>query len=129
VTPLRCLLVAACALALAASAAADSRGRAIYLGHEALPARIVGQDFALPPQASRCVNCHVPAGGAPALSAASLTRPMARRGGPPSRYDAVALCTLLRSGIDPAHVMIQRSMPRYVVDEADCRALWRHLTQ
>jgi hypothetical protein len=129
VTPVSHLLVAACALAVAGSAAADSRGRAIYLGQEALPARIVGQDFVLPPQASRCVNCHAAAGGAPALTAATLTRPVARRGGPPSRYDAVALCTLLRSGIDPAHVMIQRTMPRYVVDEADCRALWRHLTQ
>lgn len=138
----------ACVLALAAFAASPAgaateagavRGRQLFLGEAALSARIVGQDFALPLHASRCVNCHGPAavaGGAssvliaaPQLSAATLTQALRRRGGPPSRYDAAALCTLLRSGVDPAHVMIQRTMPRYEISDADCRSLWLHLSQ
>ena len=53
---------------------------------------------------------------------------MRRRGGPPSRYDAAGLCTLLRSGVDPAHVIILRTMPRYDINDADCQSLWLHLT-
>jgi mono/diheme cytochrome c family protein len=120
-----------------ADEAAAARGRALFLGEAALEARVHGQDFALPAQASRCVNCHGPAAvtagasaaAAPGLSAATLTQPVRRRGGPPSRYDAAALCTLLRSGIDPAHVMIQRTMPRYQISDEDCRALWLHLNR
>ena len=127
------------AAACAADEASAARGRALFLGQAALSARIVGQDFILPAQASRCVNCHgaatrtaaassiADAPGAPALTAAGLTTPARRRGGPPSRYDAAALCTLLRSGADPAHVLIFRTMPRYDVSDADCRALWLHL--
>jgi cytochrome c553 len=141
------LPVLALALLSATAGAADeataSRGRALFLGEAHVPARIAGQDFGLPAQASRCVNCHgatatkaasaatpiadVP--GAPALSAATLTTLTRRRGGPPSRYDAAALCKLLRSGVDPAHVMIFRSMPRYEISDADCQALWLHLTR
>jgi len=138
----------ACVLALAAftespAGAADEasakRGRQLFLGEAALSARIVGQDFALPPHASRCVNCHgssaVAVGAssallaAPTLSAATLAQAMRRRGGPPSRYDAVALCRLLRSGVDPAHVLIERTMPRYDISDTDCRSLWQHLSQ
>ena len=132
-------------LALATSASADDgasalRGERLFGGEAALPARIIGQDFALPAQASRCVNCHGPARGnapssppsapgiAPALTRATLADPLRRRGGPPSRYDAASLCTLLRSGVDPAHVMISRTMPRYEITDADCRSLWQHLT-
>ena len=129
-------------LALAASALADSdgRGRQLFDGELALPARIAGQDFALPSQASRCVNCHGPARGnatsqaagaqriGPALTARTLTDAVRRRGGPPSRYDSGSLCTLLRSGVDPAHVIVVRTMPRYEITEADCRSLWLHLT-
>ncbi len=128
-------------LAFAGGAADAARGRQLFDGGVALPARIVGQDFALPAQASRCVNCHDPAragaasspAGAqrigPALTAATLTDTVRRRGGPPSRYDAASLCTLLRSGVDPAHVIILRTMPRYEITDADCRALWQHLTE
>jgi hypothetical protein len=131
------VLLAAAADAAAADAA---RGRALFEGGAALPARVHGQDFALPAQASRCVNCHVPAAapsadasavatGAPPLTAAALSTPARRRGGPPSRYDAASLCTLLRSGVDPAHVMIQRTMPRYQISDTDCQALWLHLLE
>jgi mono/diheme cytochrome c family protein len=132
-------------LALATAASADggasvTRGRQLFDGELALPARIAGQDFALPAQASRCVNCHGPARGdaasqaagaqriGPALTAGTLTDAVRRRGGPPSRYDAASLCTLLRSGVDPAHVIILRTMPRYEITDADCRSLWLHLT-
>jgi hypothetical protein len=117
-----------------------ARGRQLFVGEVPLAARIVGQDFALPAQASRCINCHgmtttapgasgaLAQAAAPALSAATLGEAVRRRGGPPSRYDAAALCVLLRSGVDPAYVMIQRTMPRYDISDADCRALWQHLT-
>jgi hypothetical protein len=131
------VMVTTTALAQAQSA---TRGRQLFDGEATIPARIVGQDFELPGQASRCVNCHGPLTAraaasaaaaqpvAPALTAATLTEPLRRRGGPPSRYDAASLCTLLRSGVDPAHVIILRTMPRYEISDADCQSLWLHLT-
>jgi mono/diheme cytochrome c family protein len=129
-------------LVLATTAGADgaARGRQLFEGELALPARIVGQDFALPAAASRCVNCHGASSGnaasspaatqqvGPALTRSTLTDAVRRRGGPPSRYDAASLCALLRSGVDPAHVIILRTMPRYDISDADCRSLWLHLT-
>ena len=126
--------------ALADDGASAARGQQLFEGQLALAARIVGQDFALPAEASRCVNCHGPARSSassspalsqrlgPVLSRAALTEAVRRRGGPPSRYDAASLCTLLRSGVDPAYVIIVRSMPRYEISDADCRSLWQHLT-
>ncbi len=118
--------------AFAADAPGAARGRQLFEGQAALPARITGQDFALPTQASRCINCHgaVAVGTqriGPVLAAATLAEALPRRGGPPSRYDAASLCKLLRSGIDPAHVIIARTMPRYEISNADCRSLWLHL--
>jgi hypothetical protein len=183
-------LVALCVLALAltlaasvASAADDAstaaRGSRLYHGQAGVPARIHGQDFTLPVEASRCVNCHAAAGESSGLSAparagaaasasarasaaasaparasaatstparagaaaaaaaprmgptltpALLTVAVRRRGGPPSRYDAASLCALLRTGVDPAHVIILRTMPRYDISDADCRSLWLHLS-
>jgi hypothetical protein len=126
-------------LATMALAESATRGRQLFEGEFALPARIVGQDFALPAQASRCINCHGASRGnaasssaatqqvGPALTPSALTDAVRRRGGPPSRYDAASLCTLLRSGVDPAHVIILRTMPRYEITDADCRSLWLHL--
>jgi hypothetical protein len=34
---------------------------------------------------------------------------------------------LLRTGIDPAQVMIAQAAPRYEIDGAGCDALWRYL--
>ena len=65
----------------------------------------------------------------PTLSAATLTGLLPRRGGPASRFDEAALCRLLREGIDPAHVLLPKTMPRYAIDDADCRALWTWLTR
>lgn len=126
--------------ALASEAASAARGRQLFEGELALTARIVGQDFSLPAGASRCVNCHgasrptatsspaatQPVG--PALTRTTLTDAASRRGGPPSRYDDASLCKLLRSGVDPAHVMIMRTMPRYKISDADCSSLWQYLT-
>ena len=113
-------------------------GAELFDGRRALAARIGGHDDALPAQATRCANCHLtgaaPAGAASApsnfgsvLSAATLTRALPRRGGPPSRYDAAALCRLLRDGTDPAWVLLPRAMPRYELVDEQCRALWAHL--
>lgn len=125
--------------AAAAAAAGNERGHALFTGAAALQGSIVGHTSALPPAAARCINCHAE-GSAVAGSAASatsfgplltrrhLTDALARRGGPPSRYDPAAFCRLLRQGVDPAYVMIKRAMPRYELSDADCQALWALLS-
>lgn len=99
-------------------------------GRRPLVARIAGHDEALPPLASRCSNCHAGPGAVGGeLNRATLAGLRPRRGGPPSRYDAARLCRLLREGIDPAHVMVPREMPRYTIDDEACAALWSHLSR
>ncbi|NML16567.1 c-type cytochrome [Azohydromonas caseinilytica] len=128
---------AACALLLWAltngmPAPDRARGQRLFQGEEPLAARIAGQDFALPAGASRCGNCHGGAAAqriAPLLTTVSLTSATSRRGGPPSRYDAASFCRLLRSGVDPAHVIVPRTMPRYELSDADCADLWSHLSR
>ncbi len=118
-------------------------GAALWSGGLPLTARIVGHAHALPVAAARCLNCHAgavaasaPAAGlapvdgpAPVLTARHLRESRPRRGGPPSRYDAASFCTLLRTGVDPAAVLLPRQMPRYEISDADCGALWVHLTR
>jgi hypothetical protein len=138
------LLLAAMALgpAVAAPAEALARGRELFAGTAALRGTITGHASALPPAGARCVNCHASGPATTSASAASaaasygppltrqrLTEPLPRRGGPPSRYDQATFCRLLRTGIDPAYVLITRSMPRYELPDADCQALWLHLTE
>lgn len=149
----KAVLAAVCVLITVAGAwaiqrvqqrAVVERGNRLFHGEAALAARIVGHTMRLPATVSRCMNCHetrstavsaaasAVAGGqagryGPALDHGMLAEPRARRGGPPSRYDAPALCTLLRSGVDPAQVMIPQTMPRYDIDSADCDALWGYL--
>jgi hypothetical protein len=117
-------------------------GAALFDGRRPLVARIQGHEDRLPPAAARCANCHAPsairqaAAGAgvatanfgPVLDRATLTQPLPRRGGPPSRYDAAALCRVLRTGADPALVTLPRTMPRYELADADCTALWAYLS-
>lgn len=126
-------------------AQAGLQGAALWRGTLPLTARIAGHAHALPPVAARCINCHGGESGAsasasaagrdpldgaaPVLTARHLREPTARRGGPPSRYDAAAFCTLLRTGVDPASVLLPRHMPRYEITAADCDALWIHLTE
>jgi hypothetical protein len=107
-----------------------ARGQRLFLGEESLRARIAGQDFALPAEAARCSNCHgqqAPQRIGPLLGAVSLTVATSRRGGPPTRYELASFCRLLRTGVDPAFVILARSMPRYDLSEADCADLWAHL--
>ena len=118
-------------------------GRQLFTGEQALVARMVGHSQTLPPEAVRCSNCHqhptllsstAPLADdntrafGPKLEPRSLTQLLPRRGGPPSRYDAKSLCRLLREGIDPAHVMIPQTMPRYSFTDIECEALWTFLT-
>ena len=140
------VLAVASSAGAAAGEGAASRGRELFTGAAPLNGTIAGHTSALPPPAARCVNCHAIGSAGPgragaasaAASAASfgplltvqgLTGLVARRGGPPSRYDEAAFCRLLRQGVDPAWVMVPRSMPRYELNDADCRALWAHLTE
>jgi hypothetical protein len=103
-------------------------GAALYEGRQPLVARVSGHEQPLPALAARCANCHEGAQAvAPALNERVLTQALPRRGGPPSRYDARALCRLLREGLDPALVLVPRAMPRYDIDERACAALWAHL--
>ena len=54
---------------------------------------------------------------------------MPRRNGPPSRFDEASFCRLLRTGVDPADIVVPRAMPRYAIDDTDCRALWAYLSR
>jgi len=141
--------------AAAPPSARVEQGRQIYEGHLALVARLAGHDQPLPALATRCVNCHelrpadaplrapagqgagatpVPASAAtrafaPALDGAALVAPRSRRGGPTSAFDARSLCQLLRTGIDPASVIIDTAMPRYELTDEHCDALWSYFTR
>jgi hypothetical protein len=133
------------ALAVAACGASQAEhGRRLFVGEQPMKGRIVGHDIDLPTQSSRCVNCHATAAAAAGagasrvadtqafggpLTAERLKSLMPRRGGPPSRFDEEAFCRLLRTGVDPAYIIIPRSMPRYDLPDADCHALWRHVTR
>jgi hypothetical protein len=108
---------------------------ALYQQGEGAAARLRGDTSLLPAQAARCANCHEPrrspAGAdmtfGPRLDA-RLATPLPRRGGPPSAYDVAAFCTLLRTGLDPAGVLVRRAMPVYALDDAACAALWQALS-
>jgi hypothetical protein len=107
-------------------------GEQLFVGREPLKGAIVGHEEALPAFASKCVNCHDLAASDKAdygskLTRAALLEAAARRGGPPSRYEAGSFCRLLRTGIDPAHILILRAMPRYEIDDAQCLAIWNYL--
>ena len=124
-------------LTLLAGQSSDSfrRGYAIFHGEEALAGKIRGHDEGLPTEAVRCSNCHEATGGrltrvvAPHLDRSLLLGYSQRRGGPPSRYDAASFCKLLRTGTDPAFIMIAREMPVYDFDEAQCNSLWTFFTE
>jgi hypothetical protein len=111
------------------------RGEALFRGNIDLHGRLYTHVVDMPPRVVRCANCHavddgpdVPRSLAPRLTHNLLLLPRARRGGPPSHYDRAGFCTLLRSGIDPAFVMISVEMPRYAIDDVNCQALWRYVT-
>lgn len=108
---------------------------ALYTTGEGATARLRGDPTALPAAAARCANCHeasrqpgtADAAFGPRLDA-RLAQALPRRGGPSSAYDAQALCTLLRTGLDPARVLVRRAMPVYEIDNAACASLWQALS-
>jgi hypothetical protein len=82
----------------------------------------------------RCGNCHEAVNNArlsrvaaPRIDRSLLLDLRQRRGGPPSRYNQAAFCKLLRTGIDPAYILVAREMPVYELDEAQCASLWMFL--
>ncbi len=131
--------------AAAPNDAAVQRGLQLYAGAAPLQGTITGHAAPLPPSAARCINCHALGSAGPARAASvsspaprsfgplltreRLTQRIARRGGPPSAYDEASFCRLLRTGIDPAYVLIPREMPRYELADTDCRGLWLHLNR
>lgn len=108
----------------------DLRGERIYHGKENIKAKIAGHGEWLTPSASRCVNCHSgqrPNAIAPPLTRAWLTTSHPRRGGPVFAYDLPSFCKTLRVGIDPEYVMLNRTMPRFDINDRQCAALWAYL--
>ena len=108
-------------------------GAALFHGTPALSARLRHQDLSLPPRASRCSNCHVgdsrQSALGPRLDADWLLASRPRHGGPATRYERDSFCRLLRTGVAPADIIVAQAMPTYQLDEAQCDALWRHLTR
>ncbi len=128
-------LLASLAVPVTAGMVSMQRGELLYHGGESLSGRIRGHDDILPPQAVICANCHDPLGPArpaantaPRIDPALLLDARERRHGPPSRYDQPAFCKLLRTGSDPASVLISRTMPAYDVTDDQCASLWTFLT-
>ena len=112
-----------------------ARGEAIFWGRRPVKGRIRGHESDLPPEVVACRQCHLRAPGdvgaeaAPVLDRKLLLQPVQRRGGPPSVYDLPSFCKLLRTGIDPAYILIDRIMPTYALSDTDCAALWQVLTR
>lgn len=131
----------------AAPMRSEERGGRLFNGGMPLVGRIAGHAEALPFEAARCINCHsgaavdsrqrsarpgaVPGAAsapfAPALTRSRLREMVARRSGPPSRFDEASLCRLLKTGVDPAFIVIAQVMPRYEMTDADCGSLWRYM--
>jgi hypothetical protein len=130
------LALATAASALAQGGATAARGEQMYDGRLPLAGTVRGHAQAMPAQASRCTNCHEPsrqpnqndAAFAPRLDRTSLATAIARRGGPASSYDEASFCRLLREGVDPAQILVNRTMPQYALSNEDCAALWQYLS-
>jgi hypothetical protein len=142
------IAVAAClALLVAANnsaAAADrsgpargpERGKRIFHGLDAVQGKVQDNGTALPAQASKCINCHSAqapggalAGSAQYLSATTLSRKMSRRGGPAYFYDQPNFCNTVRTGVDPAGIVLEAKMPRYQISDTQCADLWLFLSR
>jgi mono/diheme cytochrome c family protein len=128
-------LIAADAGAKGADSALAKRGERIFLGRETLAATIGGHELALPPEVAACAGCHKAPDKrrneqfAPPLTRAWLTVPRDRRGGPPFAYDRDTFCKTVRTGMDPGYVILNRTMPRFALNDAQCRALWSYLSE
>lgn len=150
-----CATLAACSGSARADETLVGAGAALFTGATAITAHLAGDADELPGIASRCVNCHeretTPVGGAgtkqlaavqpprkgerstvagtyaSVLDRAWLTTARVRHGGPSTAYDAASFCTLVRSSIDPASVLVPSVMPRYDATDAQCESLWAFL--
>lgn len=132
---MRAFIIALAALLLASAGRADP-GEDLYAGRLPIEARLRGDARVLAQATARCANCHEPRpqslaepAYAPRLDKTSLATSMPRRGGPASIYDEQSFCRLLREGIDPAHMLLRRSMPLFAADDAQCASLWQYLSQ
>jgi hypothetical protein len=129
----------------------EQRGAAIFYGEIDVPGHLDGHNLVLPTLATRCANCHEEINTTPSptpnttpnttpnnttpsstpfahtLTSEHLQTPQTRRGGPPSVFNAQRLCTLLRTGIDPVHIVISTTMPRYHLTDAQCEDIWAFL--
>lgn len=111
-------------------------GRRMFFGETPLLGAIVGHPEPLPSQMVACTNCHLADTGtgsgasfAPQLNRSMLTELRRRRGGPPSVFSPANFCRMLRTGVDPAYIVITRQMPRYTLRDDQCLGLWRYLTE
>jgi len=98
-----------------------------------MAAHLRDDDRPLPAWTTRCVNCHVDRSKTPAfappLTHDSLLAAASRRGGPISHYDATAFCRAVKGGIDPAGVLLRKSMPHYQIADAECMAIWQFVVR
>lgn len=142
-----CTTLASCSGAVFAKDGHIDPGAALFTGSAPITARTAGDEDDLPSLATRCINCHErtangvsglnvsPNGGkdgaartyASALDEAWLTTPRVRHGGPATQYDEASFCTVIRTGVDPASVLIPPIMPRYDATDAQCANLWTYL--
>jgi hypothetical protein len=112
-------------------------GRSLFFGETPLRGIIQGHDRPLSPELVRCANCHLPdsrstsgvSNVTPRLDRSGLTELRRRRGGPPSQFTPSSFCRLLRTGVDPAYILITRQMPRYTLEDAQCLDLWQYLME
>jgi hypothetical protein len=138
------LLIAACVLVHEEPTEASGNvgngsswaGRRMFFGETPLQGIIVGHEHALPPEVVGCANCHLGASRAtadgsfaPRLGRSTMTESRRRRGGPPSQFSAASFCRLLRTGVDPAYIIISRQMPRYMLDDGQRLDLWQYLLE
>lgn len=139
---LKLLAVAVCSSSLALASSSQGRapslrkqGQSLFTGRQPLVAKIRGHQHGMPPEAVVCANCHTRSASdaeppaAPIIDRNSLREQRQRRGGPPSAYDVSSFCRLLRTGIDPAHVLVDRVMPMYDLSDVACSSLWEYLAQ
>jgi hypothetical protein len=119
-----------------AGSGSTSAGQRMFFGETPVRGTILGHDRPLPPELVKCANCHAAGSTAasgesfgPRLDRSTLADPRSRRGGPPSRFSAASFCHLLRTGVDPAYIVISRQMPRYELKDDQCVYLWQYLTE
>jgi len=133
---LGCVLQAGAAGALTNPDSSVATGRRMFLGESPLQGAIASHAELLPARTVACANCHLGTAGlgsgasfAPVLSRSGMTQLSSRRGGPPSVFAVASFCRMLRTGVDPAFILITRQMPRYTISDDQCRDLWSYLME